>query len=66
MQLLLVDLRFDAARFTELLREPHVDRADEGARDEVRVKLERFEPLMAKFGEMIREQAIFREIFGLI
>jgi hypothetical protein len=31
-----------------------------------RMRADRAEALMAKFGEMIREQAIFREIFGLI
>lgn len=31
-----------------------------------KMKLERFEPLMAKFGEMLRAQPVFREIFGLI
>jgi hypothetical protein len=31
-----------------------------------RMRAERAEPLMAKFGEMLREQAVFCEIFGLI
>jgi len=31
-----------------------------------KMKLERFEPLMVKFGEMLRAQRVFREIFGLI
>jgi hypothetical protein len=31
-----------------------------------RMREDRAEALMAKFGEMIREQAVFREIFGLI
>ena len=30
-----------------------------------RMKAERAELLMAKFGEMLREQAVFREVFGL-
>jgi hypothetical protein len=30
------------------------------------MRADRAEALMAKFGELIREQAIFREIFGLI
>lgn len=31
-----------------------------------KMKLERFEPLMVKFGEMLRAQRVFREVFGLI
>jgi hypothetical protein len=31
-----------------------------------RMKIERAELLMAKFGEMLREQAVFRDVFGLI
>jgi len=31
-----------------------------------KMKLERLEPLMAKFGEMLRAQRVFREVFGLI
>lgn len=31
-----------------------------------KMKLERFEPLMAKFGEMLHAQRFFREVFGLI
>jgi hypothetical protein len=31
-----------------------------------RMKLERLEPLMAKFGEMLRDQRVFRDVFGLI
>ncbi len=31
-----------------------------------RMKTERAELLMAKFGEMLREQAVFRDVFGLI
>ena len=31
-----------------------------------KMKLERFEPLMVKFGEMLQAQRVFRDIFGLI
>jgi hypothetical protein len=31
-----------------------------------KMKLDMLEPLMAKFGELLREQRVFREIFGLI
>ena len=31
-----------------------------------KMKLERLEPLMAKFGEMLRSHRVFREVFGLI
>jgi hypothetical protein len=31
-----------------------------------RMKLDMLEPLMAKFGEMLREQRVFREVFDLI
>ena len=31
-----------------------------------KMKLERLEPLMAKFGEMLRDQRVFRDVFGLI
>ena len=31
-----------------------------------KMKLERLEPLMAKFGEMLRAHRVFRDIFGLI
>jgi len=31
-----------------------------------KMKLERLEPLMAKFGEMLRAQRVFQEVFGLI
>ena len=31
-----------------------------------KMKLDMLEPLMAKFGEMLRAQRVFREIFGLI
>ncbi len=31
-----------------------------------KMKLEMLEPLMAKFGELLREHAVFREVFGLI
>ncbi len=31
-----------------------------------KMKLDMLEPLMAKFGEMLRAQSVFREIFGLI
>jgi hypothetical protein len=31
-----------------------------------RMKTERAEQLMAKFGEMLREQTFFRDVFGLI
>lgn len=31
-----------------------------------KMKHERLEPLMAKFGEMLRAQRVFREVFGLI
>jgi hypothetical protein len=30
------------------------------------MKLDMLEPLMAKFGEMLRAQRVFREVFGLI
>ena len=31
-----------------------------------KMKLDMLEPLMAKFGELLREQRVFREVFGLI
>jgi hypothetical protein len=31
-----------------------------------KMKLDMFEPLMAKFGELLREHRVFREVFGLI
>jgi hypothetical protein len=31
-----------------------------------RMKFERLEPLMARFGEMLRAHRVFRDIFGLI
>jgi len=31
-----------------------------------KMKLDMLEPLMAKFGELLREHRVFREVFGLI
>ena len=31
-----------------------------------KMKLDMLEPLMAKFGELLREQRVFRDVFGLI
>ena len=31
-----------------------------------KMKLHMLEPLMAKFGELLREQRVFRDVFGLI
>jgi len=31
-----------------------------------KMKLDMLEPRMAKFGELLREQRVFRDVFGLI